>query len=114
MTASRGSGIYDRARAWLDEQWDPRRELGEWWQLLADSGWGYPSWPTNRFGRGLDHAGAREVRRAFSVVGAMPSPFGVATLMAVPTFMELGEEELLDRYLGDIATGKAWWCQLFS
>ena len=53
MTAG---SIYSEARAWADEHWDPTRPLGEWWQLLADSGWGYPEWPVHRFGRGLDHA----------------------------------------------------------
>ena len=40
-------------RAWLASNWDPELALGEWWERLADSGWGVPTWPEGWFGRGL-------------------------------------------------------------
>ena len=42
------------ALAWFRANWDPRLALRDWWQLLADSGWGFPTWPEEFFGRGLD------------------------------------------------------------
>ena len=38
---------------WLDDNWHDDRPLLEWRDLLADSGWGCPTWPTEWFGRGL-------------------------------------------------------------
>ncbi|MCU1502277.1 MAG: hypothetical protein JWM12_1631 [Ilumatobacteraceae bacterium] len=108
------SAIYDEARAWAEATWDPDMELGAWWQLLADSGWGFPTWPTRWYGRGLDHAQAKEVRRALHDVGAMGPPFGVATMMAAPMLIELGEAEHLAAWLPGIVNGTNVWCQLFS
>ena len=41
--------------AFLDARWDPAITVGEWWDRLAESGWGFPTWPTEWFGRGGDH-----------------------------------------------------------
>src|SRR3954452_17147438 len=40
-----GDGAEEAAGAWFEENWDPSRPLGEWWQRLADSAWCSPSWP---------------------------------------------------------------------
>src|SRR3546814_19915716 len=32
--------VYAEARAWFEQNWDPDLALREWWQRLADSGWG--------------------------------------------------------------------------
>ena len=112
--AMSGSTVYDEARAWIDETWDPAMDLGRWWSLLAASGWGFPTWPSTWFGRDLDHTGEKDVRRALDDVGAMQPPFGVATMMVAPTLLELREERHLAEFLPAIADGSAVWCQLFS
>ena len=106
--------VYREARAWFEENWDPNRPLGEWWDLLARSGWGFPSWPTAWFGKGLEGAAAKAVHRARTEVGAFSAPAGIATMMVAPTLMELGTPEQKERYLEGIATGRDIWCQLFS
>jgi alkylation response protein AidB-like acyl-CoA dehydrogenase len=40
-------------RSWLRENWDEQLTVRAWWRLLADSGWAFPSWPREWFGRGL-------------------------------------------------------------
>ena len=37
---------------WVTRHWDPDMPLREWRELLADSGWGAPSWPERWHGRG--------------------------------------------------------------
>jgi alkylation response protein AidB-like acyl-CoA dehydrogenase len=88
--------------------------VGAWWQFLAESGRGLPGWPADRFGRGLDDAGARAVDRARSDVGAFGPPGGIGVTLVAPTLFAHGPEALLDRYLPDIVTGRSMWCQLFS
>ena len=45
--------LRDEAAAFLDENWDLGLTLGEWWERLARSGFAFPTWPTEWFGRGL-------------------------------------------------------------
>ena len=33
------------ARAWYRDSWDPDLTVGEWFRLMYESGWGYPTWP---------------------------------------------------------------------
>ena len=33
------------ARAWYQDSWDPSLTVGEWFRMMYDSGWGYPTWP---------------------------------------------------------------------
>jgi alkylation response protein AidB-like acyl-CoA dehydrogenase len=106
--------VHPEARSWFEANWDPQRPLGEWWQRLADSGWGFPTWPTEWFGKGLDHAAARAVDRARNEVGAFGPPAGIATMMVGPMLIQLGTREQQQRYLPAIANGSEIWCQLFS
>ncbi|MCI3949577.1 MAG: hypothetical protein K0R11_1511 [Acidimicrobiales bacterium] len=32
--------VASEVRAWLASNWDPELTLAEWWERLADSGWG--------------------------------------------------------------------------
>ena len=108
------SEIYEQARAWFEANWDPDRPVGEWWELLAGSGYGFPHWPQGRFGLGLDHAGSAEVDRARADCAAFGPPNGIGPTLVAPTLFAHGPELLTDRYLADIATGRELWCQLFS
>ena len=106
--------IYDEAHRWYEQRWDPEITVGEWWRLLADSGWGYPWWPADRFGRGLTQDQAHEADRARDDVGAFGPPNGIGVTLVAPTIFEHGPPELLDRFLPAIAYGQTMWCQLFS
>ncbi|MDG2112536.1 MAG: acyl-CoA dehydrogenase family protein, partial [Actinomycetota bacterium] len=106
--------VYDEAHAWYSANWDPSMPLGEWWTMLAETGWGYPFWPAGRFGKGFSHVGALEADRARDDIGAFGPPNGVGVTLVAPTLFEHGPELLLDRYLRSIATGEELWCQLFS
>ena len=106
--------IRQEAEAWFRANWDPDLTLGEWWTLLADSGWGQPTWPLGRGGRGLSSDDAAEVVAARRAVGALGGPSGIATMLAGPTLLAHGTPEQIDRYLPGILSGEHIWCQLFS
>lgn len=101
-------------RAWLSEHWHDDRPLLEWRDLLADSGWGCPTWPVDYYGRGLDAAAAPVVAEEFARAQAVGVPMGSAMNLAAPTILALGSDALKRRLLRDIVTGRAKWCQLFS
>src|SRR4051794_28822944 len=63
--------VQGEVRAWLDETWDPERPLWEWRSLLADSGWGCPTWPVEYYGRGLPFDMAGVVTKEFAGAGAV-------------------------------------------
>ena len=108
------SDVRTEVRAWLDEHWDPERPLLEWRRMLADSGWGCPTWPREFYGRGLSNADAAVVGEEFARVGAVGPAAGSAMALAAPTILEHGSEELKQRLLGPMVTGEHKWCQLFS
>ncbi len=106
--------LRDEVRGWLNDNWDAELSVREWWERLAESGWGFPTWPTDWFGKGLGRADARIVGEEFKQAGALGAPGGLGSLLAAPTIMTHGSEEQKERFLPDIATGRAGWCQLFS
>lgn len=106
--------LYAAARSWFEESWDPELTLGDWWERLAESGWGLPGWPVDWFGKGLSSAQARLVGRARGEVGAVGPPSGIGVMMAGPTIVDHGTEDQKRRFLPDMVTGRHVWCQLFS
>lgn len=102
------------AAAWFASNWSPDLTLAEWWGQLADSGWGYPTWPTSWYGRGLSSSEARVVQEERRRVGALGPAGGVAATLAAPTILRHGTPSQQRRFLPDIVTGRALWCQLFS
>ena len=102
------------AQRWFAEYWDPDLPLGQWWQLLADSGWAFPSWPEGFGGRGLSSAATKAAVQARREAGAFGPPNGVATFLAAPTIMHYGTEEQKRKYIPKIVNGQEIWCQLFS
>lgn len=106
--------VYEEAHQWYASNWDPQMMVGDWWAMLAESGWGYSFWPVGRFGRGLSHTEALEADRARDEVGAFGPPNGVGVTLVAPTLFEHGPDHLLDRYLEKLASGEEMWCQLFS
>ena len=113
-TADSTAAVYEEAAAWFREHWDPDRRLDEWWDLLADAGWAFPSWPENFGGRGLSTREAKAVNRARNEVGAFGSPTGIATFLTAPTLLHYGTDDQLARYMPGIVRGRDVWCQLFS
>ncbi len=114
MSEPTEESVRSEVRAWLEASWSPDLGLREWRELLADSGWGCPSWPAEWCGRGLpvqfDSVVSQEFRRA----GAVGIPAGGGVGLAGATILEHGSDELKSRLLRPIVTGEDMWCQLFS
>ena len=101
-------------RAWLEANWKPEMSLREWRELLADSGWGCPTWPAEWCGRGLPVAMESVVGEEFRRAGAVGVPAGGGVGLAGVTILEHGSDDLKRRLLRPIVTGEDTWCQLFS
>src|SRR3954463_6020467 len=106
--------VRDEVQQWLREWWDPERPLGEWRSILADSGWGSPTWPREFYGRGLSGDQAAVVAEEFARVGAVGPAAGSGMGLAAPTILAHAGDELKTRLLRGILTGDDKWCQLFS
>jgi alkylation response protein AidB-like acyl-CoA dehydrogenase len=104
----------DGALSWLRANWDPTLTVREWWARLADSGWGFPSWPTEWFGQGLSADATAGVRSAFPEVGALPPPTGLGQMLGAPMLLLHASEEQQARFLPALARGEESWCQFFS
>ena len=102
------------AAAWFAEQWDPDLTLSEWWERLAESGWGFPTWSRDWYGRGLSSRLAAVVAEERKRVGAFGPPSGIGVMMAGPTIVAHGTDEQRKRFLPNMVSGKEVWCQLFS
>ncbi len=101
-------------RAWLADHWDPDLMVGEWWDLLAGSGWAVPTWPEGWLGRGLSRDLAVVVTEEITGAGAIGPPAGLGLLLAGPTIVVHAGDEQKRRYLRPIVNGQEGWCQLFS
>jgi alkylation response protein AidB-like acyl-CoA dehydrogenase len=99
---------------WLADNWDPDLTLRQWRQHLVESGWGRPSWPVAWFGRGLPVAMDALVEARLRERGAVGVAFAPASLLAGPTLLEHGSDDLKGRLLLPLLTGVDTWCQLFS
>ena len=106
--------VRSEVRDWLDANWDPDRPLREWRDMLADSGWGCPTWPVGLYGRGLTPGVASVVTEEFRRVAAVGPATGIAMTLVAPTVLAHGSDELKARLLRPILTGEHKWCQLFS
>ncbi len=114
MTSTLPESVKADAQRWFAEYWDPDLPIGQWWQLLADSGWAFPSWPEGFGGRGLSSAATKAAVQARREAGAFGPPNGVATFLAAPTIMHYGTEEQKRKYIPKMVNGQEIWCQLFS
>src|SRR5947208_11615065 len=109
MTSTR-----DEVRSWVRDHWDPELSLREWRELLVDSGWACPSWPTEWLGRGLPSEADAIVEDELAAAGAVGTPMGVGMGLAAPTVLAHGSDDLKARLLRPLVTGEHTWCQLFS
>jgi len=104
----------EEALSWLRANWDPALPVREWWARLADSGWGFPSWPAEWFGRGLSADAAAGVRSAYAAAGVLPPPTGLGQMLGGPMLLVHGSQEQKARFLPALVRGEEMWCQFFS
>ncbi|HEY2288482.1 MAG TPA: acyl-CoA dehydrogenase family protein [Streptosporangiaceae bacterium] len=102
------------ALSWLSANWDPKLTVREWWARLADSGWGFPAWPVEWFGKGMSADEAAGVRAAFAESRALPPPASLGQMLGAPMLLLHGSEEQKQRFLPPLARGEEYWCQFFS
>ena len=106
--------LREQARAWIDARFDPGMSLRSWLELLADSGWAAPAWPAAWYGKDLPAALAAVAIAEFGAAGVPGPPAGLGPLLAAPTIIAHGTDELKRRYVRAVLTGEHAWCQLFS
>ncbi len=103
-------------RTWLAENWPgPIGQSGRraWLERVVDSGWGAPSWPVDRHGRGLDPAISRVVDEEFRAVGAFGTGQDMVNLWA-NTLLAFGSDELKDSFIRPLMLGEVDMCLLYS
>lgn len=103
-----------RVTDWVHDNYDEDLTLGDWWRRLADAGFAVPHWPVEWFGLGWSRSGALAVHRQLRALGVPGPPAGLGIMLAGPTIIEHGNDEQKQRFLPDIVSGAANWCQLFS
>ena len=101
-------------RAFVADAWDPDLPLLEWRRRLADAGWAAPSWPARWGGRDLPTWADDVVGAELVAAGAVGQPVGSGMLLAAPTILAHGPDEVRDRFLLPTVIGEITWCQLFS
>jgi alkylation response protein AidB-like acyl-CoA dehydrogenase len=101
-------------RSWIDDNWDETLTVRQWWRRLADSGWGFPTWPREWFGRGLRGDGADVVYDELARAGVLGPPEGAGPSMGAPTLFLFGTDEQKQRWMPSIAYGEEYWAQFFS
>jgi alkylation response protein AidB-like acyl-CoA dehydrogenase len=106
--------IVDEARTWYRDSWDPSLTVGEWFRLMYESGWGYPTWPERWSGKGLSTSGAKLVRAERRAVGALGPPSGIGPTLLAPMLFRHGNDEQCDRFLRGMAYGGDTTCQMLS
>jgi alkylation response protein AidB-like acyl-CoA dehydrogenase len=106
--------LREALRRWLAANWDPELSLVAWRTRLAEAGWARPSWPTAWGGRELPAWAPGVVDEELAALGAVGVPEGVGMLLAAPTVLEHGDDDLRRRFLRPTVTGELTWCQLFS
>lgn len=84
-----------------------------WHRILADKGWGAPTWPVEYGGTGWGPL-QRLVFEIETFKGGAPRllPFGLS--MIGPVLMKYGSKAQQDRFLKRMITVEDWWCQGYS
>lgn len=114
MTTPTSDDVRAEVLAWFAEAWDPDLPLVDWRRRLLASGWAVPSWPLRWHGRGLPSWADGVAHEAIRSAGGVATPLGGGMLLAAPTIVEHGSDDLKSRLLAPTITGAATWCQLFS
>jgi len=106
--------VREEVRTWLEANWDPNLGLVEWREILIDSGWGAPTWPTDWFGKGYSDAMGRTIDEVFAEIGAVTVARTGIRNLAAATILAHGTDLHKKKFLRRILTGEDTWCQLFS
>jgi alkylation response protein AidB-like acyl-CoA dehydrogenase len=114
MTVANEGKLRSEVRSWLGDNWDDRLTVAEWWRRLADSGWGFPTWPREWFGQDLSQEAAVVVREELAQARVLGPPAGGGPAMAAPVILRFGTEAQKRRWLPAIAYGDEHWAQFFS
>ena len=100
--------------AFLDEHWNPRLTVGEWWTLLAEARLTSPMLPATAGGRDYGRALAAVVSTVLAERQVLGPPGGLGRMLAAPTIAAHGTQDQIDRLVPEILHGSVGWCQLFS
>ncbi len=85
----------------------------EWQKKRYDKGWVAPGWPVEYGGCGWSDTQKYIFDNELAAVGAPDvPPFGLK--MVGPVIYTFGNDEQKQRFLPDILSGDAWWCQGYS
>ncbi len=108
------SSVRREARDWIEESFDPELSVRAWLERLADSGWAAPAWPAEWYGRGLPPDLTLVVYEEFNRVEAPGPPVGLGIMLAAPTIIANGSDDLKRQFIRAMLVGDDLWCQLFS
>ena len=108
------SSVRREARDWIEESFYPELSVRAWLERLADSGWAAPAWPAEWHGRGLPPDLTAVVYEEFNRVEAPGPPAGLGIMLAAPTIIANGSDDLKRQFIRAMLVGDDLWCQLFS
>ena len=90
-----------------------REETMHWHRILAEHGWGAPTWPKEHGGTGWDPVREFIFEEECAAWGAPRLlPFGLR--MVGPVIMTFGSAQQQQRFLPRIAAAEDFWCQGYS
>ncbi|MBY2930787.1 acyl-CoA dehydrogenase, partial [Sphingomonadales bacterium 56] len=118
----------EEAASWLNEQLsgpfkairgqtnqvDNVEERRAWEAALGEARWSVIGWPEQWGGRGASIAQQIIFAEEYARAKGPPRAGHLGVELLGPTLIALGTEEQKARFLPDIATGKAIWCQGYS
>ena len=113
-SANEHSADAERVERWVAQHWAPELMLSQWWDLLWDAGYAFPTWPVGLGGLGASAAEARVVTGVLAAAGTIAAPAGNGPNMGAPTLIEHGTDDQQRRFVEPLGRGRTQWCQLFS
>ena len=90
-----------------------KEEHMKWQQALHSKGWSGINWP-KEFGGAEFTASQKYLFNKEMSAAHAPSVVGFGEKMVAPVIMAFGSTEQKKKYLPDILSSKAWWCQGYS
>ena len=114
MAEPSAEDVRAEVKAWLEDNWNPDLTVGDWWDLLARSGYAAPTFPPDAWGKGWSRPLGNVVMQTIAEYGAIGPPAGLGYLLAAPTIATHGNERQKREDLLRILNGQDAWCQLFS
>ena len=98
--------LRDEARSWLAEHWTGREEGSQiaFLDQVIDAGLAAPSWPVERFGRGIAPEVGQVIAEEFARVGAPGAGQDTVNLWA-NTLLAAGQPALIDEFLRPLMLG---------